>query len=83
MPNKHDNGKGSVYRPVNREKYDKNYLKLYGVLCQICNGTGVAGIPDFEGTKEVITQHVCLNCNGLGYIQKERKHEQGQSGTVQ
>ncbi len=28
-------GKGDTYRPVNKKKYDKSYIKIFGLRC--CN----------------------------------------------
>lgn len=53
-------GKGDTYRPVNQDKYDKNWLRLYGVKCPKCKGEGVVG---------GITGHWCLTCNGHGLVE--------------
>ena len=33
-------GKGDTYRPVNQKKYEENWLRLYGVKCPVCDGSG-------------------------------------------
>jgi hypothetical protein len=37
-----ETGKGSAYRPVNQEKYDRNYFRIFGVPCPLCKGAGCA-----------------------------------------
>ena len=29
-------GKGDAYRPVDRERYDKNHIKVFGRVCSKC-----------------------------------------------
>ena len=57
-------GKGSVYRPVDRKKYDRNYLRLYGKVCPECNGVG--RFPS------MMTFWDCERCKGLGYVERIR-----------
>lgn len=33
-------GKGDTYRPVDRDKYERNYLRIFGVRCPHCEGAG-------------------------------------------
>jgi hypothetical protein len=65
-------GKGDIYRPVNKDKYDRNWLRIYGVVCPECNGAGVLGEPDFIGSSHVCTMHYCEKCNGVGYIERKK-----------
>ncbi len=58
-------GKGDQYRKVNKKKYDRNYLRLYGDMCPICNGHG-------EVVLELGPAKECSNCGGLGYIERNR-----------
>lgn len=60
--------KGDNYRPVDKEKYDKNYLRIYGSKCNKCDGTGM-DIYDIDGQRE------CEYCGGVGYIEKRIKNE--------
>ena len=60
--------KGDHYRPVNKQKYDKNYLRIYGMRCPICLGHGFSEI-DMTG---YFIQVACSNCHGVGYL--EQKH---------
>jgi len=48
--------KGSWYRLVDKKKYDRNYLRLYGMRCSCC-----------ENTEK---RHSCPACGGLGYVVK-------------
>jgi hypothetical protein len=59
-------GKGDTYRPVDWKKYDKNYLRLYGVVCPRCGGKP-RGVPCPDGGWTT-----CPRCNGLGYVEKPR-----------
>lgn len=36
--NANTNGKGDQYRPINKERYDWNYIKTCGVTCPKCDG---------------------------------------------
>jgi len=51
-------GKGDRYRKVDQEKYDRNYIRIYGVECPQCVGAGI-----FAGKE-------CPTCKGLGKIEK-------------
>ncbi len=67
----HEAGKGDLYRPVDRDKYDKNYLRVYGDKCPKCLGSGrIAGV----GFRD------CEYCDGVGYI--ERRHSGCNKNTV-
>ena len=56
----------------NKEKYDKEYLRLFGVKCCICNGTGWRREYDPElGALQGVQIH-CQYCNGIGYIEKKK-----------
>jgi RecJ-like exonuclease len=61
-------GKTDDLRPMNKRNYDKNYLRLYGIMCEDCKGTGV--LPNLPGIR---TRYWCDNCDGLGYIPKPKK----------
>ena len=52
-----DAGKGDWYRPVNRQKYDRNYLMIFGDACPNCGGA--------EGRQ-------CSICNGYGFIERTK-----------
>jgi len=66
---KSDAGKGDWYRPVNKEKYDKNYLRIFGVVCPQCNGKGY--LEDFGVQKNEKIKTKCLICQGYGYVEKK------------
>jgi DnaJ-class molecular chaperone len=65
-------GKGSTPRPVDRKKWDRAWLRAFGVPCPDCKTKGVVGIPDFEGTTEVCTVSYCPRCQGMGYIERKK-----------
>ena len=48
--------------PTNKDKYDKNYLRLYGKPCTMCNGKA-KGIPHKGGGWVT-----CPQCKGLGKV---------------
>lgn len=56
-------GKGDTYRPVNRNKYDKNYLRIYGRPCDICKEQG--WLPDKDRHGKIV-KTTCLICGGSG-----------------
>jgi DnaJ-class molecular chaperone len=55
-------GKGDTYRPVDRQRFNRNYLRLYGKKCDLCNGDGV--------TNAFANEMSCPQCDGLGYVEK-------------
>jgi hypothetical protein len=59
-------GKGDTYRPVNKAKYDSNYLKTFGQRCPECNGSG------FDCDGDPCSMSRCILCEGIGFI--ERSH---------
>ena len=46
---------------------DKKWWKK----CKECEGKGVSGIPDFEGTTHVCTVSYCQKCKGNCYVEKK------------
>jgi len=58
-------GKGSVYRPVNKREFDRNYLRIHGERCPNCKGEGEFVI----NSGQVHTP--CKFCEGLGYVPKK------------
>lgn len=64
---KHDAGKGSIYRPVDQNKWDIGWLRIYGVTCPAC-----------KGKKKRTT---CNVCGGIGLIEPI-KNEREQNGKV-
>jgi DnaJ-class molecular chaperone len=58
----HDAGKGDTYRPVDRRKYYRGYLRLFGEECSVCLGSGE--LDNGLGT--------CPRCEGLGYVEKPK-----------
>ena len=33
-------GKGSTYRPVDKKKFDRNFISVFGITCPKCDGLG-------------------------------------------
>jgi hypothetical protein len=56
-----ESGKGDTYRPVNKEAYDRGYLRVFGIPCPHCN------LKKLENGKPR-----CVVCNGVGWIEKNR-----------
>lgn len=55
-------GKGDTYRKQTKQEkrnFDRNYLRLYGEECPVCFGGKLEG--------------KCLGCDGLGYVERNRK----------
>jgi len=57
---KSDSGKGDLYRPVNKELYDRNYERIFGSKLKYKEGDVII---EARG-KNVIIPHVC---NDIGY----------------
>ena len=49
--------------PTDKPRYDKNYLKLYGKQCPVCDGDEI--ILDYNNPPSYIT---CFECGGIGYV---------------
>ncbi len=54
-----DYGKGSIYRKVDRVKWEIGWLRVFGNKCKKCNGIGK------------VMNEICKNCNGLGYTEQK------------
>jgi hypothetical protein len=67
-------GKGDAYRPVDKEKYDRGYLRIFGIRCPVCQG-GMRVHSDMSTGTEY--DMPCYNCGGIGFIRK------GSDGTGQ
>jgi len=61
-------GKGSVYRKVDQKKYELNWLRAFGVKCNMCRGHGEIRSPILYDDWEV---HQCPKCNGSGYVKRK------------
>ena len=64
-------GKGDTYRPIDQEKYARNYLRIFGVKCPHCDGAGM--FKDANGMKSEQAETKCLFCNGVGYVETPKK----------
>jgi hypothetical protein len=60
-------GKGDGYRPVKKPKYDRNYLRVFGDICECCNGVGAMVSYDDDG---IPTAFLCPECNGYQFVEK-------------
>jgi len=58
--------------PTNKKAYDRNYLRIFGVKCPVCNGSGVECV---EPNGDYSVNCVCRNCDGLGYIERKGDRE--------
>ena len=56
--------KGSTPRPVNKEKYDANYERIYGKDCTACKKRGYH--LDWDKMTMRMLKTTCLLCNGTG-----------------
>ena len=52
--------------PTDKDKYDKNYLRLFGIKCSQCDGSGILTYD--SKLKKIIE---CGTCKGLGYKEKK------------
>jgi len=66
---KSEAGKGSFPRPVNKKKYARNYVRIFGQGCPMCGGKGFL-MDDFpvknKQSKKIKT--ICIVCNGKGKV---------------
>jgi hypothetical protein len=51
--------------PTDKERYDRNYLKIFGKKCPSCDGQE-RGVLCAEGGWTT-----CPLCNGLGYVEQK------------
>jgi DnaJ-class molecular chaperone len=58
-------GKGDTPRPINKERYDRNYLRIYGKICPACNGIGKVQF-NHSSCRDMI---ICNYCGGVGYVE--------------
>ena len=56
-------GKGDTYRKVDKARYDRNYLKIFGRKCGFCKGKGYLEDIDRHGK---MIKTTCILCQGLG-----------------
>ena len=57
--------------PSNKDKYDREYLRIFGIKCTHCNGTGWIKEHDPEIGALQGVEYYCPYCNGIGYIKKK------------
>lgn len=58
-------GKGDTYRKVDRRKYDATWLRLHGVTCPRCGGSGYVGV---RAEDDAILDDFCPLCDGHGRV---------------
>jgi len=56
-----NSGKGSTPRPVDRQKFEVGYLRVFGINCPRCNPKNLQ-----NGDRN------CIACGGVGFVPKER-----------
>lgn len=63
-------GKGDAYRPVDKKKYDRNWLMFTGDKCP--NPNCIDGVDC--GHRGVVSDkpQICKTCNGIGYVEKPK-----------
>lgn len=61
-------GKGDTYRPVNRQKYEENYERIFP-SCE-CGGKGYFEDIDFTGK---VIKTACMFCCSNSQLTKEIK----------
>lgn len=54
-------GKGDNPRPVNKIKFDDNWIRAFGIKCNGCNGEGGISVSDTE-------MRTCAICKGIGKV---------------
>jgi len=58
-------GKGDLMRPCDWDKYQANYVRIFGADCINCEGRGY--IPEHDEKGRLI-EHRCKVCNGKGRV---------------
>lgn len=53
------NGKGDRRRPTDPQKWDENYIRIFGKPCEPCQGTG-----------RWYPEDICPHCKGIGKVEK-------------
>lgn len=59
-------GKGDSPRPVNKIKFDDNWIRAFGNRCTECDGEGIVTRKDEEGF--FLENEVCDICHGIGKV---------------
>lgn len=69
-------GKGDTYRQVDKQGYDRAWIRCFGEKCRDCKGRGYKTsnqIINDDGDVGEFTD-ICINCSGIGKIDpKERR----------
>lgn len=55
--------------PTDKERYDREYLRIYGVPCKHCKTRG--WYEDFCKVQKKMIKTTCIFCNGLGFKEKK------------
>jgi len=56
--------------PQDKRKYDREYLRVFGVKCPDCKGVGQLIRANWQD--DITAMEDCKICKGLGYIEKPK-----------
>jgi len=54
--------------PTDKKKWDKNWLRIFGVKCPVCMGWGIQ-----SNTIDTENEQKCPKCNGNGFVEREKR----------
>lgn len=57
--------------PTDKKKFDRNWIKIFGVKCKRCRGSGWLPEYDPELGAEQGVEYICPKCKGIGKIERE------------
>lgn len=56
--------------PTDKKKFDKNWIRAFGVKCKRCKGSGWIDEYDEELGASIGVKFYCPKCNGIGKVEK-------------
>lgn len=57
--------------PTDKKKFDANWLRIFGKKCKRCGGDG--SWHSVMGFTKIIDIVKCPECDGFGYVEREKK----------